>query len=86
MTNTSIHVVRANPSNDSEGAVRRNVVDELIAARLAAEIPIGPRCMDVLERFAKGKVSVEHLHHEMRVAAVLENCLRKAPACGEQQT
>lgn len=67
-----IHIVRTAPIDDSERAVRRGVVDKLLADCRAAGVPVGQHAMDVMERFATGEVDIEHLHHEMRVAAALE--------------
>lgn len=72
MTVKHIHIVRTAPIADSERAVRRGVVDKLVADCRAAGVPIGPHAMDVMERFATGEVDADHLHREMRVAATLE--------------
>lgn len=72
MSAKNIHIARTAPIADSELAVRRSVVDKLLADCRAAGVPIGDHAMDVMERFATGEVDAEHLHHEMRVAAALE--------------
>ena len=81
MTIRHIHIARTAPATDSDYAVRRGVVDKLVADCRARGVPLGPRFIEVMERFATGKFDIDHLHHEMRIAVALEKSPYNASTC-----